>query len=83
MTLEDLHEAIFEGVQRRIRPILMTVIATLVGLMPIMLGGGAGAEVMRRIATPMVGGLASALLLAVTVIPALYLLWRKRAAGVQ
>ncbi len=83
LTLEDLHEAIFEGVQRRIRPILMTVIATLVGLMPIMVGGGAGAEVMRRIAAPMVGGLASALLLAVTVIPALYLLWRKRAVGVS
>ncbi len=82
VTLDDLHEAIFDGVQRRIRPILMTVIATLVGLMPIMLGGGAGAEVMRRIAAPMVGGLASALLLAVTVIPAVYLLWRKRAAGV-
>ncbi len=77
ISLGDLHEAIFDGVQRRIRPILMTVIATLVGLMPIMLGGGAGAEVMRRIAAPMVGGLASALLLAVTVIPALYLIWRR------
>ncbi len=78
ISMADLHEAIFEGVQRRIRPILMTVIATLVGLMPIMLGGGAGSEVMRRIAAPMVGGLASALLLAVTVIPALYLMWRRR-----
>jgi len=78
ISMGDLHEAIFEGVQRRIRPILMTVIATLVGLMPIMLGGGAGSEVMRRIAAPMVGGLASALLLAVTVIPALYLMWRRR-----
>ncbi len=78
VSLADLHEAIFEGVQRRIRPILMTVIATMVGLTPIMLGGGAGSEVMRRIAAPMVGGLTSALLLAVTVIPALYLIWRSR-----
>ncbi len=78
VSLSDLHEAIFEGVQRRIRPILMTVIATMVGLTPIMLGGGAGSEVMRRIAAPMVGGLTSALLLAVTVIPALYLIWRSR-----
>jgi len=78
VSLGDLHEAIFEGVQRRIRPILMTVIATMVGLTPIMLGGGAGSEVMRRIAAPMVGGLTSALLLAVTVIPALYLIWRSR-----
>ena len=78
VSLGDLHEAIFAGVQRRIRPILMTVIATMVGLTPIMLGGGAGSEVMRRIAAPMVGGLTSALLLAVTVIPALYLIWRSR-----
>jgi len=78
VSLSDLHEAIFEGVQRRIRPILMTVIATMVGLTPIMLGGGAGSEVMRRIAAPMVGGLTSALFLAVTVIPALYLIWRSR-----
>jgi Cu(I)/Ag(I) efflux system membrane protein CusA/SilA len=78
VSLDDLHEAIFEGVQRRIRPILMTVIATMVGLTPIMLGGGTGSEVMRRIAAPMVGGLTSALLLAVTVIPALYLIWRSR-----
>jgi Cu(I)/Ag(I) efflux system membrane protein CusA/SilA len=78
VSLGDLHEAIFEGVQRRIRPILMTVIATMVGLTPIMLGGGAGSEVMRRIAAPMVGGLTSALFLAVTVIPALYLIWRSR-----
>jgi Cu(I)/Ag(I) efflux system membrane protein CusA/SilA len=78
VSLGDLHEAIFEGVQRRIRPILMTVIATMVGLTPIMLGGGTGSEVMRRIAAPMVGGLTSALLLAVTVIPALYLIWRSR-----
>ncbi len=73
---EDVHGAIIEGALLRIRPIVMTVAATIGGLLPIMFGGGTGSEVMRRIAAPMVGGMVSATLLTLVVIPALYLLWR-------
>ena len=73
---EDVHKAIIEGALLRIRPIVMTVAATIGGLLPIMFGGGTGSEVMRRIAAPMVGGMVSATLLTLVVIPALYLLWR-------
>ena len=73
----DVHEAIIEGALLRIRPIMMTVAATIGGLLPIMLGGGTGSEVMRRIAAPMVGGMVSATLLTLVVIPAVYLVWRR------
>jgi Cu(I)/Ag(I) efflux system membrane protein CusA/SilA len=56
----------------------MTVAAIVAGLLPIMLGGGTGSEVMRRIAAPMVGGMVSATLLTLVVIPALFLVWRSR-----
>ena len=59
-------------------PIMMTVAAIIAGLLPIMLGGGTGSEVMRRIAAPMVGGMVSATVLTLIVIPALFLLWRGR-----
>ncbi len=72
-----LHAAVVDGAVLRVRPIIMTVAATIAGLLPIMLGTGTGAEVMRRIAAPMVGGLLSAILLALVLIPALYLLWRR------
>ena len=65
----------------RVRPIMMTVAAIIAGLLPIMLGSGTGSEVMRRIAAPMVGGMVSATLLTLVVIPALFFLWRTRAAG--
>jgi Cu(I)/Ag(I) efflux system membrane protein CusA/SilA len=55
---------------------MMTVAAIIAGLLPIMLGGGTGSEVMRRIAAPMVGGMVSATILTLIVIPALFLLWR-------
>ena len=78
----DLEEAVVEGAALRVRPIIMTVTAILVGLLPIMLGGGTGSEVMRRIAAPMVGGMLSATLLALLVIPAVYRLWHgRRIAG--
>lgn len=67
-----------EGALLRIRPVVMTVAATIGGLLPIMLSGGTGSEVMRRIAAPMVGGMVSATVLALAVIPALFLLWRRR-----
>ena len=75
----DVQTAVIEGALLRVRPIIMTVAATIGGLLPIMLGGGTGSEVMRRIAAPMVGGMVSATLLTLVVIPALYLLWRRRA----
>jgi Cu(I)/Ag(I) efflux system membrane protein CusA/SilA len=65
----------------RVRPIMMTVAATIAGLLPIMFGSGTGSEVMRRIAAPMVGGMLSATVLTLIVIPALFLLWSRRLVG--
>lgn len=75
--LHDLQEAIISGALLRIRPIMMTVAAIIAGLLPIMLGSGTGSEVMRRIAAPMVGGMVSATLLTLVVIPAVFLLWKQ------
>ncbi len=71
-----LQEAIEEGAALRVRPKMMTVVATMAGLMPIMWGHGTGSEVMKRIAAPMVGGMVSATLLTLIVVPAIYGLWR-------
>ncbi len=76
--VQDIETAVMEGALLRIRPVVMTVAATIGGLLPIMLSGGTGSEVMRRIAAPMVGGMVSATVLALAVIPALFLLWRRR-----
>ncbi|CAM4460469.1 MAG: Cation efflux system protein CusA [Legionella sp.] len=78
LTQEDLHLAVIEGALLRLRPKLMTVAAIIGGLLPIMMFGGTGSEVMRRIATPMVGGMVSATVLTLIVIPAVYLLWQER-----
>ena len=78
LSLNDLREVIVEGALLRIRPIIMTATAIVVGLLPIMLGSGTGSEVMRRIAAPMVGGMISATLLTLVVIPSVYLLWKKK-----
>ena len=75
---QDIEQAVMEGALLRIRPVIMTVAATIGGLLPIMLSTGTGSEVMRRIAAPMVGGMVSATVLALAVIPALFLLWRRR-----
>jgi Cu(I)/Ag(I) efflux system membrane protein CusA/SilA len=77
-TLRDLKQAIVEGAALRIRPKAMTVATIFAGLLPIMLLGGVGGEVMRRIAAPMVGGMITAPLLSLFVVPAIYLLWRRR-----
>ena len=77
-TIDDLKGAIEEGAVLRIRPKAMTVATIFAGLLPIMLIGGVGSEVMRRIAAPMVGGMITAPLLSLFVIPAIYLLWRQR-----
>jgi Cu(I)/Ag(I) efflux system membrane protein CusA/SilA len=71
-------EAIIEGAALRVRPIAMTVAVIIAGLLPIMWGSGTGSEVMRRIASPMVGGMITAPLLSMLVIPALFLLWKRR-----
>lgn len=82
-TIEQLRAAIEEGALLRLRPLLMTVSTTLIGLLPIMFGTETGAEVMKRIAAPMVGGLFTAAALTLVVLPALYLLveryrWQRR-----
>jgi Cu(I)/Ag(I) efflux system membrane protein CusA/SilA len=74
MTSEDLYEAIMEGAVTRVRPKMMTVVAIMAGLLPIMWSSGTGSEVMRRIAAPMVGGMISATVLTLIVIPAMYAL---------
>jgi Cu(I)/Ag(I) efflux system membrane protein CusA/SilA len=80
-TIQDLHEAITEGAVKRIRPKMMTVMAILVGLLPIMWSHGAGADVMKRIAAPMIGGVISSFLLELAVYPAIYALWKERSLG--
>jgi Cu(I)/Ag(I) efflux system membrane protein CusA/SilA len=77
----ELREAIVHGAVKRIRPKLMTVAAAFMGLMPIMWSTGTGADVMKRVAAPMVGGLGTSFLLELLVYPALYLLWRRREMG--
>jgi len=79
MTTDNVKQAVIEGAVLRVRPIMMTVAAIIAGLLPIMFGGGTGSEVMRRIAAPMVGGMVSATILTLIVIPALFLIWRTRA----
>jgi Cu(I)/Ag(I) efflux system membrane protein CusA/SilA len=73
-----LDSAVLQGAVRRVRPVLMTATATIVGLLPILYGSGTGSEVMRRLAAPMVGGMLSTVLLTLFVIPVIYLLWRRR-----
>jgi Cu(I)/Ag(I) efflux system membrane protein CusA/SilA len=78
LTMDDLQQAVIDGALLRVRPIMMTVAAIIAGLLPIMLGSGTGSEVMRRIAAPMVGGMVSATVLTLIVIPALFLFWREK-----
>jgi Cu(I)/Ag(I) efflux system membrane protein CusA/SilA len=80
-TVADLKAAIVEGAVLRIRPKAMTVAVVIAGLLPIMLSAGTGSEVMRRIAAPMVGGMITAPLLSLFVVPAIYLLWKRRTLG--
>jgi Cu(I)/Ag(I) efflux system membrane protein CusA/SilA len=77
-TATDLREAIVEGAAQRIRPKLMTVLTTMIGLVPVLWSTGTGADVMKRIAAPMVGGLVTSFLLELTVYPALFALWKGR-----
>jgi len=77
-SFEDLTESIVEGAARRIRPKLMTVMVLLLGLLPLMWSTGTGADVMKRIAAPMVGGIVTSFLLQLTVYPAVYSVWKGR-----
>jgi copper/silver efflux system protein len=72
-----LSEAVLHGAGMRVRPVMMTAVATIAGLLPILYGTGTGSEVMSRIAAPMVGGMLSALFLTLLVVPAVYFLWRR------
>lgn len=83
LTKVDISSAIIKGALMRVRPIIMTVAAIIAGLLPIMLGDGTGAEVMRRIAAPMVGGMVSATILTLLLIPAVFLVWQSRAVERQ
>jgi Cu(I)/Ag(I) efflux system membrane protein CusA/SilA len=78
LSLEDLQAAIIEGAVERVRPKMMTVVAIMAGLLPIMWSTGTGSEVMRRIAAPMVGGMVSSTLLTLVVIPVIYALVKRR-----
>lgn len=75
-SLGDLKIAIFDGAVQRVRPKLMTVSTTILGLLPIMWSTGTGADVMKRIAAPMVGGMITSTILTLVVIPAIYAVWR-------
>ncbi|WP_373938208.1 efflux RND transporter permease subunit [Vibrio kanaloae] len=78
LNVDDLSSSIREGAGLRVRPVMMTVLTVIIGLIPIMYGEGTGSEVMQRIAAPMIGGMASALLLTLLVIPAIFKLWKIR-----
>jgi Cu(I)/Ag(I) efflux system membrane protein CusA/SilA len=77
-TRQDLHEAVFEGAVQRVRPKIMTVMAIMMGLLPIMWSYGTGADVMKRIAAPMIGGMVSSTVLTLVLIPIIYEFWRAR-----
>jgi Cu(I)/Ag(I) efflux system membrane protein CusA/SilA len=77
-THADLNEAILHGAVQRVRPKVMTVACAFFGLVPIMWSTGAGADVMKRIAAPMIGGLFTSFIMELLVYPAIYLLWRER-----
>ena len=77
-SIEDLKEAIMHGAVKRIRPKIMTVSVILAGLIPIMFSHGAGADVMKRIAAPMVGGVITSTILELIIYPAIYMIWKSR-----
>jgi Cu(I)/Ag(I) efflux system membrane protein CusA/SilA len=80
-TREDLREAIIHGAVKRIRPKMMTVTAAFMGLMPIMWSLGSGADMMKRVVAPMVGGLATSFILELLVYPPIYEMWKRRSLG--
>lgn len=79
MTPLDVEEVVFEGALLRVRPKVMTVATIFAGLIPIMYGSGTGSEIMQRIAAPMIGGMATATLLTLFVIPSIFVIWKRLA----
>jgi Cu(I)/Ag(I) efflux system membrane protein CusA/SilA len=75
-TRQDLKDAVMEGAVMRLRPKLMTILANILGLLPVMWALGTGAEVAKRIAAPMVGGVTTSFLLELLIYPAIYYLWK-------
>jgi len=74
--LQELQEAIFQGAVKRLRPKFMTMAAAFLGLLPIMWSTGAGSDVMKRIAAPIIGGIITSFLLELVVYPAVYQIWK-------
>jgi len=77
LTPTDVEEVVFDGALLRVRPKIMTVATIFAGLIPIMYGHGTGSEIMQRIAAPMVGGMATATLLTLLVIPSIFVIWKR------
>jgi len=75
--IDDLRNAVMSGAGLRVRPVMMTVATVVIGLVPIMFGDGTGSEIMQRIATPMIGGMVSAVILTLLILPAVYFQWKK------
>lgn len=78
LSASDIKQAVVDGAGKRVRPVMMTVAAIIAGLLPIMYGEGTGSQIMQRIAAPMLGGMMSAVILTLVVIPAVYYLWKSR-----
>jgi Cu(I)/Ag(I) efflux system membrane protein CusA/SilA len=79
ITKHAVFNAVQEGAGKRVRPVMMTAAAIIIGLLPILYGTGTGSEIMSRIVAPMVGGMVSAVILTLLVLPALFYLWRVNA----
>ena len=77
-TVTDLRDAIYHGAVKRVRPKAMTACVIIAGLLPILWSHGTGADVMKRIATPMVGGVVTSTLMELLVYPAIFYIWRAR-----
>ena len=73
---QDLVDAVYHGAVSRVRPKLMTAVATMAGLLPILWSHGSGSDVMKRIATPMVGGMVTSVIVVLLVYPAIYYIWK-------
>ena len=78
ITVADLREAIYHGAVKRVRPKAMTAAVIIAGLLPIMWSHGSGADVMKRIAVPMIGGVVTSVIMELVVFPAIYSVWRCR-----
>jgi Cu(I)/Ag(I) efflux system membrane protein CusA/SilA len=77
-SLRNIEDSVMEGAVKRIRPKIMTVSVILAGLVPIMFSTGTGADVMKRIAAPMIGGVVTSTILELIIYPAIYVIWKER-----